>query len=316
MAYVYRYIDNLDGIIKYVGIVWSENRTLARRIYEHQIYDEWCKNGDFTIEYIEENINSRTDAEHFEAHYIALYETDKYYNVCKSGWGLSSFLPNRENDWKQYEYGDNKSDYIFRICWTEDEKFDVKMMPAIKRKCKKKADIWDRHCKCGCDNLFKKSIGKAGQMYCVDCGDWVCHGDREYNHYYTPKYNGRYEIDNGEIVTYDYYTICFGRKDCWKSYTKEELEKVSKSQPIGVFTAKSKLTWLHTYATDYDSIEDAKVRIINYLKEEKQSDISSVEEEIKEIKQKLKDLPKLLEASKNDYKRFLDKFDNILALES
>lgn len=103
MAYVYRYIDNSDGIIKYVGIVWSEDRTLTQRIYEHQRNDDWCKNGDFTIEYIESNINTRTDAEYFEAHYISLYGTDKYFNEKKSGWGVSSFLPDRENDWKKYD---------------------------------------------------------------------------------------------------------------------------------------------------------------------------------------------------------------------
>lgn len=103
MAYVYRYRDNINGIIKYVGIVWSENRTLTQRIYEHQQNDKWCKNGSFTIEYIEENINTRTDAEYFEAHYISLYETDKYFNEKKSGWGTSSFLPNREDDWEKYD---------------------------------------------------------------------------------------------------------------------------------------------------------------------------------------------------------------------
>ena len=103
MAYVYRYIDNLDGIIKYIGIVWSKDRTLTQRVYEHQRNDDWCKSGSFTIEYIEENINSRTDAEYFESHYISLYGTDKYYNDKKSGWGVSSFLPDRESEWKKYD---------------------------------------------------------------------------------------------------------------------------------------------------------------------------------------------------------------------
>ena len=40
MAYVYRYTDLADNIIKYVGIVYGENRTLKQRIYEHFRDDE------------------------------------------------------------------------------------------------------------------------------------------------------------------------------------------------------------------------------------------------------------------------------------
>lgn len=103
MSCVYRYTDLEDGIIKYVGIVWSENRTLKQRVKEHATNDDWCKNKSWLIEFIEENINSRTDAEYFEAHYISLYETDKWFNQKKSGWGKSSFLPERK-DWKVYAH--------------------------------------------------------------------------------------------------------------------------------------------------------------------------------------------------------------------
>ena len=101
MGCVYRYTDLEDGVIKYVGIVWSENRTLKQRVKEHAMNDSWCKNKSWLIEFIEENINSRTDAEYFESHYISLYETDKWFNQKKSGWGKSSFLPER-TDWKVY----------------------------------------------------------------------------------------------------------------------------------------------------------------------------------------------------------------------
>ena len=97
MGYVYRYRDKKDGIIKYVGIVWSNNRTLFQRIKEHE-RDDWYKKSEWYIEYISENITTRTDAEYFEAHYISLYKTDQYYNIKKSGWGVSNYLPER-NDW-------------------------------------------------------------------------------------------------------------------------------------------------------------------------------------------------------------------------
>lgn len=102
IGYVYRYTDLNDNIIKYVGIVWSDNRTLSQRIREHELYDDWCKNKKWKIEYLYENINTRTDAEYIESHYISLYHTDKYYNIKKSGWGTSNFVPLRDN-WQIYD---------------------------------------------------------------------------------------------------------------------------------------------------------------------------------------------------------------------
>lgn len=110
MACIYRYTDLADNIIKYVGIIWSENRTLKQRIYEHRKNEEWCRNGKFKIEYIK--VQSRTDAEFLEAHYISLYHTDKYYNDSKSEWGISSLIPYKESDWKEYNEDTYIEDYI------------------------------------------------------------------------------------------------------------------------------------------------------------------------------------------------------------
>lgn len=106
MGYIYRYTDLADNIIKYVGIVWSENRSLKKRIKEHE-KDDWCKVRRWKIEYITTNINNRTEAEFFESHYISLYQTDKYYNIKKSNWGTSNLIPFTENDWEEYK--DDKS---------------------------------------------------------------------------------------------------------------------------------------------------------------------------------------------------------------
>lgn len=110
MGYIYRYIDLEDNIIKYIGIVWSENRTLEQRIREHELNDSWCWDKKWKIEYITENINTRTDAEYLESHYISLYGTSKYYNVKKKGWGISSFVTNKESEWEEYKIvkSDNK----------------------------------------------------------------------------------------------------------------------------------------------------------------------------------------------------------------
>lgn len=103
MGYVYRYIDCNDGIIKYVGIVWSDNRKLSRRIKEHQ-NDYWYDKGDWKIEYLEKDISSRTDAEYIESHLISLYHTDKWYNLSKAAWGVSSYIDIDESQWKDYNF--------------------------------------------------------------------------------------------------------------------------------------------------------------------------------------------------------------------
>lgn len=105
MGCIYRYIDKTDGIIKYVGIVWSNNRSLAQRIKEHK-KEPWYKNGDWKIEYSSKHINSRLDAELLEAYYISLYGTKDWYNISKADWGTCSLFDNvflEESDWKVFE---------------------------------------------------------------------------------------------------------------------------------------------------------------------------------------------------------------------
>ena len=105
MGYVYRYIDKKDGIIKYVGIVWTENHDLKYRVEQHFRDDAWVKNSDWNIEYIYDAKWTRTDVEYLEAHFISLYESDKYHNVRKTGWGCSNLLDNNiKFNWKNYEY--------------------------------------------------------------------------------------------------------------------------------------------------------------------------------------------------------------------
>ena len=99
MAYVYRYTDLKDNKIKYVGIVWSKNRTLLQRLNEHLKLDDWCNNN-YKIEYLE--VANRTEAESLESHFIALYKTYKFYNNAKADWGINSFIPDMEDNWKEF----------------------------------------------------------------------------------------------------------------------------------------------------------------------------------------------------------------------
>lgn len=110
MGYVYRYTDLKDNQIKYVGIVYGNTRTLTRRVYEHKLYDEWCKNGNYKIEYIKMPIHTRTDAEFLESHFISLYKTDRFYNIKKKGWGVSKLISEQEFKWELYK-GDEERVY-------------------------------------------------------------------------------------------------------------------------------------------------------------------------------------------------------------
>lgn len=101
MAAIYRYVDINDKVIKYVGIVFGNTRTLERRIKEHE-KDWWYPKGVWKVEYITEEIDSRSEAEAFESHYISLFHTEMYYNRSKAGWGINKFLPDRTNDWIEY----------------------------------------------------------------------------------------------------------------------------------------------------------------------------------------------------------------------
>jgi hypothetical protein len=83
-----------DKKIKYVGIVIKG--TLPNRHRQHT-REEWYKNGRYVCECIE--VDNKSEAEAIESHLISLYETDKYYNKSKAGWGINKYLP-VEYDWK------------------------------------------------------------------------------------------------------------------------------------------------------------------------------------------------------------------------
>lgn len=98
MAYVYRYIDIEDNTVKYVGIVYARN--INERITAHASEDNWRYKGNWRIEYFE--CENRSEAEAFESHLIALYETHKYFNKAKKDWGINKYLPDVESWWQLY----------------------------------------------------------------------------------------------------------------------------------------------------------------------------------------------------------------------
>lgn len=99
VPYVYRYVDKKDGEVKYIGII-NNDSNFPQRFNQH-INDEWNDKGEWSIEYIE--VNSRTDAEALEAHFIWFYGTGEYFNKAKTNWGACSFVPDPdEYEWVEY----------------------------------------------------------------------------------------------------------------------------------------------------------------------------------------------------------------------
>lgn len=97
MNYVYRYIDEADNIIKYIGIVCRDTENaLEKRIYEHSNSDSWCRGKTWRVEYI--TVPTKNDAHALEGHFIALYGTNRWHNKAKTTLGLLSFV---ENDFER-----------------------------------------------------------------------------------------------------------------------------------------------------------------------------------------------------------------------
>lgn len=103
-AFVYRYIDLCDGVVKYIGIVYSEDRSLDDRVREHARNDNWCKTRKWKIQYIV--VNNRSEAETYETHFISLYNTGNYFNKAKTDRGVVSFIP--EVEWHDYNVDSNE----------------------------------------------------------------------------------------------------------------------------------------------------------------------------------------------------------------
>ena len=118
MGVVYRYIDLNDNQIKYVGIVWSGNRTLKQRVEEHYNNESWCDRGHWRIEYVLRDVNTRTDAEYLEAHYTNKFRNpdNEWFGKTKLNWGESEIIDDSNDVWELYSFvlsfydGDKPSD--------------------------------------------------------------------------------------------------------------------------------------------------------------------------------------------------------------
>ena len=88
ILYLYKMVDISDDIVKYIGIVYKDGKSVKQRIIEHLHYDDWCKERKWRVYWIE--LNSRTDCEFLESHFISYYKTYNYFNTGKCTWGETS----------------------------------------------------------------------------------------------------------------------------------------------------------------------------------------------------------------------------------
>ena len=310
MPYIYRYRDIEDDTIKYVGIVYTPGKTLAQRIYEHSANDEWCNDGKYSIEYIEGDF-SRTDLEYLESHYIALCHTYDFYNVKKAGWGTSKLLKfELQEDWEIYipNQFPNVNEHVYKITLTETDDVNIKQLPVIKKICKIKLGK-DAHCrKCGSNNIYKEQTCTVGQMYCKECGAWVCQGDRDFNETYTPFYNGKYKISNDEKpLEYTYYTILYDKR--YPQGTSEQLTKIHDGPDIFSLKLKKEEKYLYTYALSYEDINIQKSKLLNYVADQKKKEIEKLQKRLIEIDKEKKEIPKVIEEKKRALNLFNDKYE-------
>ena len=98
MPYVYYYKDKNDETVKYVGLI-REDTNFPLRFAQHK-KDSWYMEGSWSIWYLP--VETRTDAEALEAHYISYFGTWKYYNNQKSGWGECTFAPD-SIEWLEFD---------------------------------------------------------------------------------------------------------------------------------------------------------------------------------------------------------------------
>lgn len=136
---MYRYTDLNDNTVKYIGIITgAKNRCLEERLREHRKKNEWSK-GYYQIDFFA--VKSRTDAEAYESHLIAKYNTQNYYNKAKTGWGLSDYLP--EQKWIHYVTYDGKFSMDKSRTKIEiDEKEKLKNNPVFDTDISKRYSIW------------------------------------------------------------------------------------------------------------------------------------------------------------------------------
>lgn len=97
MPFIYKYVNKKSKCVEYVGII-NKDTNFPRRFDQHK-RDPWWEFDKYEIFYAP--VESQTDAEALEGHFISVYRSYEFYNRKKSEWGECSFAP--DISWTKYE---------------------------------------------------------------------------------------------------------------------------------------------------------------------------------------------------------------------
>ena len=104
VGYVYKYVDTIDGNVKYVGLV-NPGNSLKARIDQHK-KDSWYHDK-YDIYYIK--AYTKTDCEVLESHFIEFYKSYNYYNIAKGHWGESRYINATKVQWIKFYENNNEA---------------------------------------------------------------------------------------------------------------------------------------------------------------------------------------------------------------
>lgn len=174
---VYRYTDLNDDTVKYIGIITgTKNRCLEERLREHNKKNEWSE-GHYKIDFFA--VNNRTDAEAYESHLIAKYNTQNYYNKAKTGWGISDYLP--EQKWVHYvTYNGKFSMDKSRMKIENDEIKRAKHAPVFDTDISKRYSIWYSNNQQAWNAYIKDRQGKRKRLQRKNKEDLIEYLDQYY----------------------------------------------------------------------------------------------------------------------------------------
>lgn len=132
MAFVYKYTDKSDGLVKYVGIVCREGKNaLNKRIKEHSNVDDWATSHNWDLHYIE--VKTKNDAHALEGHFIAYYKSYEWFNKAKADYGLLSFVDSNKFEWKPFNQEEEVLNQYFtsfdsNVSWRAEEELRTRYL--------------------------------------------------------------------------------------------------------------------------------------------------------------------------------------------
>lgn len=220
MPYVYKYTDLKDNQVKYIGIIKKDSNFPAR-FYQHK-RDWWHAEGEWSISYIE--VATQTDAEMLEAHLIEFYNTTKFYNRAKAGWGLSSYLPDADTlEWIPVQNERSIADLLDTSSLTLQQWHDIASV--IIRTAEEHSEVLDKY--------QRISV----HLWFIECGEHILHKQKhvskedafknyaDFRNQFGEECEGLYEFTDQEAFWAEVCSIQITKPYRYKEYLTTDVQK-------------------------------------------------------------------------------------------